>query len=305
MSWLLLIFAGLGFTAAVAAYGTALKQREDPKTAADISLGIGNALFAGAGVAVLVFCLQQWVRSRLDETTARAEFLSRVNLSANLTGFDPPPTRRLTWDGHTCSSPDRLSSKEAEQLRGLAGWSFSAKNLEGARMNGLTLKSSVFKDARLVGVTFTCADLDGADLKRADLSGADLSGATLRGADLRGADLDGSIWDVQDWAGAKVDISTCWPVVGPWVSTPADRWMEQRGLAPRILGNRPAAYGHFCDERRARTVIFTDGIRPARDVPPAIGRTNDYLERRWRSDVLAALRKLVRLQRDPAARGPA
>jgi hypothetical protein len=292
MTWLW-ISAFVGVGCAFAAYAYALgHSRTEGKTRADIAVGIGNAFFAGAGIAAVTFLLQQGVRSQLDRASAEADFLARVNLAANLTGFDPPPVRRPQWRGTACTSRDDIPSEDRRLLDKLAGWSFSAKNLEGARMDGLGLRQASFRDARLVGVTFGCADLSKTNLQRADLSGTDLSGTNLKDADLRGAKLDGATtWAVKSWEGAKVDIQTCWGVEGPWGRQPAAKWLSAHGLRPFTLGRHAASFGHLCDDA-AHRVIYVNGLRPGRDVPPAIGKTNIYRQQQWQKEVLIALRAL-------------
>lgn len=65
-------------------------------------------------------------------------------------------------------------------------------------MNGVTLRYSVFKNAKLGGIRLKGADLSfadftGADLRKADLTGAKTDGAIFAGANLEGAQMDGGI----------------------------------------------------------------------------------------------------------------
>jgi Pentapeptide repeats (8 copies) len=289
--WLGLVIAA---SLAIWAYWRALRERDgrNAKTAADIWLGIGNAIFAGGVIALVLFILQKPLRDEVDHARTATEFLSRIALTADLAGFDPPPTDRATWEAGTCAPPDAETDEDRRSLGRLAGLSFNAKNLEGARLDGMRLDGTSFRDARLVGVTFTCADLRHANLERANLQGALLTGANLAESDLRGARLDGAIWDVTSWSGATVDISTCWPREGPWKRAPLGPWMSDQGLDPTRLGERPPSYGHFCNDP-AGEVIYRHRVRNEKNIPPAIGRTDVYDERRWRSSVLRALRTLA------------
>lgn len=287
--WLAVLAAALS---AFFAYRRALRA-DSAKTGSDVWLGVGNALLAGGALALVLFILQQSFRDDVDRARGETEFLSRVAMTADLTGFDPPPTARTSWTGGRCVAPTGADSDDERAVKRLAGWSLAAKDLEGARLDGMRLEGTSFRDARLVGATLTCADMREANLQRADLHGAVLTGADLSRADLRGARLDGAIWDVRRWGGARVDLSTCWPSSGPWRREPRGRWMKERGIEPRTLGTRGRAYGHLCDDA-ANRVIRGDRTRSERHVPPAIGRTDVYEERQWREDVLRTLRQLVR-----------
>ena len=291
----LVVAVALALLIAAYAYRRAIKTKgmHPPKTAGDVWLGVGNALFAGGAVALAIFAFQQTLRNDIDRAKAETDFLSRIALTADLPGFDPPPTKRAQWTSNGCAAPSDLSEEDQRALGRLAGLSFAAKNLEGARLDGMTFKRTIFRDARLVGVTFTCADLESANLERADLHGAVLTGADLTGADLRGARIDAALWDVRDWTGAMVDMSTCWPKSGPWESESASRWMNDHHLAAFALGNRRPAYGHFCNDRSHR-VIYADGTHRTRHVPLAIGPTDAYSAGRWRQEMLRTLQEMAR-----------
>jgi hypothetical protein len=261
-------------------------------------LGLGNALFAGGALALILVILQQSVSNEIDRARADSEFQTRISLSADLRGFDPVGGVRTEWTGHGCVLR-RGTATDAQHLNSLEGWSFNAKNLEGARLDGMGLRDTSFRDARLVGATFICADLAGANLQRANLDGALLSGANLAKADMRGARLGGAIWDVSNWEHATVDVSTCWPKQGPWGANPAGQWMKDNQLRATSWGAWPPSYGHFCNDRSQGEVIYDSGIRVEKNVPPAMGRTDVYEEGRWRDEMLRGLKALGAQQKSP------
>lgn len=95
-------------------------------------------------------------------------------------------------------------------------WESSADTLDGADLQGTSLKGArleerSLRNARLDGADLQGANLKGANLQDACLLNADLEGASLEGADLRGATLSGAGLERAKLRGAVFDRETCWP----------------------------------------------------------------------------------------------
>lgn len=90
-------------------------------------------------------------------------------------------------------------------------WLESNKKLGGrADFEGVDLRGTAFKDAKLTAANFKSANLrgvniEGANLRGADLRGVDFSRANLRNADLRGADLRGAYFEYANLRSAHLE----------------------------------------------------------------------------------------------------
>jgi hypothetical protein len=174
------------------------------KSVGDIALQLGNGCVTGGAVAIVVFLLQSAEadkRAKRDKALdLERQFQTQLLMTANLSGFDPPPKHR---------GVDATGEPVCRPVIGtpLRGAYLASKTLDGARLDALDLRSTNFRGASLRGVTFRCAQLSRASLLSADLSQADLSGSHLANADLRGASLrEAKIADVDDWRVKSQDV---------------------------------------------------------------------------------------------------
>jgi len=106
---------------------------------------------------------------------------------------------------------DELSSKQMLALF------YQEGGLEGANLEGVSLRYANLEGANLSGAELFCTNLDGADLRGANLTYAKLRGVNLRGAKLDGADLRGAYLRDAYLRDAKLfrvkhNENTIWPV---------------------------------------------------------------------------------------------
>ena len=92
--------------------------------------------------------------------------------------------------------------------RDVSGLSFDRRNMEKARLDGVTAVGTRFFGAWLKSVSMRGANLTGAIVTGACLEGADLQGATLDGADFRGADVRGADVDT-----SQISLVSAWPTL--------------------------------------------------------------------------------------------
>lgn len=104
---------------------------------------------------------------------ARVRLTARLD-GANFRGADLTDANFTLWEERDLGGAPTT---------GLIRCDFTDANMAGANVRGLSLASSVFRNA----------NLSDADLRDTDFSGADLTGATLTGAKIDGAMFDGAI----------------------------------------------------------------------------------------------------------------
>ena len=290
-------------------YGRAMSGRDKAKRKSlnDVCLEAGNACITGGAVALAVVFLQLLIDEGNERQKAEQELQTQLLMTADLSGFDPPPRDRgQIRDARGRISCDQSRVDDAE-LR-LRTRYLTAKRLNGARLDGLHLQGAKLRDAQLRGATLACANLEstellGADLAYADLGGSRLAGADLRSASLQFARLDGVEWQGKGARGPKVNGRTCWPpgallgqsAAGPEHSDAVLERLRSRGVEPRRMA--PAnerLYGHICG---TTTMITEEGIelRTREQVEPAPGEVlhSDAEPELTQEAMVAAIRQIV------------
>ena len=178
-----IVFLAGGLAGCVISIWWAGNGEEKKRSRAQVLGSISAGLFTGAGVAVGVLLLQQW----MTDANAAAVWRANVQTAASIPGLT-----------------------EAYSLKGLvlSGKDLHDAYLQKAHLEGLLMEDTNLKGAQLQGAYLQGADLIGADLSTAELANANLSGAKLQAADFG---LASSVEQLASLAGAQASAKTCWP----------------------------------------------------------------------------------------------